>query len=106
MLDQVDEENPALISSISVWEVFMLARRGRLALRTDVYHWVRQCELSAKIRFVPVDNEVARISVQLAEPDLEDPADRIIVATALASGAAVVSKDRKIRACEAVRTVW
>lgn len=98
-------ERPVVVSSISVWELFMLVDRGRLVLRTDPTHWVRQCELSPKIRFVPVDNEIARISVQLAT-DLGDPADRLVIATALALGGAVVTKDAKIRAAQVVRTVW
>jgi len=84
----------------------MLVEKGRLAFKTDAAHWIHQCELSRKIRFVPVDNEIARISVQLPKTVHEDPADRLIVATALAMGCALVTKDAKIRSSQAVQTIW
>ena len=37
---------------------------------------------------------------------IRTPADRLIVATALVHGAAVVSKDEKIRAYRHVRSIW
>ena len=36
----------------------------------------------------------------------QDPADRIIVATAMTMGAGVVTKDQKIRNYEYVKTIW
>ena len=105
-LSTISDENPALISSISVWELYMLVARGRLTMKSDPEHWVRQCELSRKIRFIPVDNEIARISVRLPKGMPDDPADRMIVATAISLGASLVTKDAKIRASGAVETLW
>ncbi len=36
----------------------------------------------------------------------EDPADRIIVATAVTLGATLVTKDQKLRSYSGVETVW
>lgn len=69
-------------------------------------HWIRQCEQSPKIRFLPVDNEIARISTQLTEAVPQDPADRIITASAISVGATLVTKDSKIRSSQVVRTLW
>lgn len=96
---------PVGISSISVWEVFMLERKGRLALRIPARLWVEKCERLALFHFVPVDNTIARLSVELPEPLHADPADRIIVATALSLGATLVTKDRKILAYPHVKTI-
>lgn len=106
VLRGVSEEQPVFVSSISVWELFMLVQKGRLKLRMDPAHWVRQCELSSKIKFVPVDNEIARISVQLPGSPPEDPADRLIIATAVSLGALLVTRDRKIQASHSVKTIW
>jgi PIN domain nuclease of toxin-antitoxin system len=89
-------KDPIGISSISVWEVFMLERRGRLALRIPARLWVEKCERLALFHFVPVDNTIARLAVELPEPLHADPADRIIIATALSLGATLVTRDRKI----------
>lgn len=96
---------PVGISSISVWEVFMLERRGRLELRIPARLWVEKCERLALFHFVPVDNTIARLSVELPEPLHADPADRIIIATALSLGATIVTKDWKILAYPHVKTL-
>jgi len=105
-LSLVSDKEPVIVSSISVWEVYTLVAKGRLALKTDVAHWVHQCELSSKIRFLPVDNEIARISVQLPKGLPEDPADRLIIASAISLGATLITKDTKIRESGAVQTLW
>ena len=89
-------EEPVGISSISVWEVFMLEQRGRLVLRIPARVWVEKCERLALFHFLPVDNTIARIAVELPPPLHADPADRIIIATALSLGATLVTRDRKI----------
>jgi PIN domain nuclease of toxin-antitoxin system len=96
---------PVGISSISVWEVFMLERRGRLELRIPARLWVEKCERLALFHFVPVDNTIAQLAVDLPEPIHADPADRIIIATALSFGATLVTKDRKILSYPHVRTL-
>jgi len=55
---------------------------------------------------VPVDNDIARLSVQLPEYPHQDPADRMIIATALSLGARIVTKDHKFQAYTGVPTVW
>jgi PIN domain nuclease of toxin-antitoxin system len=53
-----------------------------------------------------VDNAIAIRSVRLPGPFHNDPADRIIVATALAPGAPVVSGDARILKYPHVRAIW
>jgi PIN domain nuclease of toxin-antitoxin system len=61
------------------------------------------CSLS-RVEVAPLTPEIAVASVQL---DMHpDPADRFIVATALAHGAALVTKDTKIRQLKGFKTIW
>jgi PIN domain nuclease of toxin-antitoxin system len=53
-----------------------------------------------------VDTAIALASVALPGEFHKDPADRIIVATARALGAPVISADEKIRSYPHVRSVW
>lgn len=94
------------VSSISTWEVAMLVSRSRLRLAMDVRDWVARSEALDSIHFVPVDNVIALRAIELLEPFHSDPADRLIVATALTVGAQVVSKDRKIRDYPHVEAIW
>ena len=96
---------PVGISSISAWEVLMLERRGRLELKIPASLWVEKCERLAMFHFIPVDNSIARLAVDLPGPLHSDPADRIIIATALSLGATLVTRDRKIIEYPHVKTL-
>jgi PIN domain nuclease of toxin-antitoxin system len=100
------EEDALCVSSISAWEVAMLVKRRRLELTMAVGDWLGASEALPSVRFVPVDNRIALRSVLLPEPLHNDPADRIIIATALQLGAAVVTKDDKLRRYPHVETIW
>ncbi len=94
------------ISSISAWEVAKLAACGRLKLTIDVRDWIAKCEALPFFNFIPADDAILVRSVFLPGPLPADPADRIIVATALARGIPIVTKDRKIRGYPGVRSIW
>ena len=53
-----------------------------------------------------VDNYVVVKSVNLPQPLHSDPADRIIIATAITIGAPVVTKDEKVPNYPHVKTIW
>ncbi len=97
---------PLLVSSMSVWEVAMLSERGRLALTIGVEDWVAHCETLPFLSFVPVSNRIALESVRLPGFPSPDPADRVIVATALGLGATLVTADRRIHAYSRIGTIW
>lgn len=95
-----------MVSSISAWEVALLAKRGRLELSMDVAEWVDLWEDLSFVRFVPVDNAIAVRSVHLPPEFPDDPADRIIAATALVTGVPLVTADKRLRGCPKLRVIW
>jgi len=99
-------ESGLAVSSISVWELAMLVDRRRLELTTSPASWVQACESLPFLSFVPVDNRVALRSVSLASAFHADPADRMIVATALVHNMTLVTKDERIRRHGLVPTIW
>ena len=94
------------ISAISTWEVALLASKDRLQFTMDARDWIAKSEALPFIHFVPLDNTIAIRSVRLPEPFHKDPADRIIVATAMTMGAPVVSSDARILEYPHVKTIW
>lgn len=94
------------ISSISAWEVALLVAKGRLKFSMDVTDWIAGSEKLPFFQFVPVDNRVAVKSVNLPHPLHQDPADRIIIATAMILGTPVVSKDEKLLNYPHVASIW
>lgn len=94
------------ISSISIWEICMLVRSGELGFDMDIDEWVRKLELMPEITFVPINNTIARASIFLPKLNHKDPADRIIIATALSLGCPIATKDQKIHSYKMVKSVW
>lgn len=95
-----------VISAISVWEVCMLVRSGDLTLRVDIDTWLSDILAIPFLQVIPVDAHIAKTAVFLQKWPHKDPADRIIVATALRLGVPLVTGDAKIRDYRRVRTVW
>lgn len=94
------------VSCISAWEVAMLVKAERLRLTIPVDAWLAQVELLPFFEFVPVDNRIGMRAVALDAFPHRDPADRIIVATALGVGAALVTADERIQAYRPLKTIW
>lgn len=94
------------VSSISIWEICMLVKKGRLKLTMDLDSWLQKVESLPVLSFIPVDNYIAKTSVSLDADALKDPADRIIAATALQAGLTLITGDQKIQKCGLVKTIW
>jgi len=105
-VDAAVKEKNVLVSSISVWEVALLVNKKRLKLSMDVTDWIAKSESLPFIQFIPVSNSIAVKSVNLPQPLHPDPADRIIIATALSIGAPLVTKDKKISDYAPIKTIW
>ncbi len=83
----------------------MLAARGGIELDRDPVTWIDDALRSTEIELLPLTPAVAVASARLAMPH-GDPADRLIVATALTHGAVLVTKDERIRRAGIVQTAW
>ena len=93
------------VSPASCWELAMLVEKGRLRLDRDVGTWIRDALSKPTIRVVELTPEIAVTAARL--PRFHgDPADRMIAATALTIDCGVVTKDRKLRAYQPLRTIW
>jgi PIN domain nuclease of toxin-antitoxin system len=83
------------LSPIVVWEVLMLAERGRVSLKPDATTWVRRVCQTVPFREAPLNHEVA---IQSRAIDLahRDPADRFLAATALVYDLTLVTADARL----------
>lgn len=95
-----------IISIFSVWELCMLVQKQRIELTLDTDEWIAKSEQLPFIHFVPVDKKVLVQSVFLPDYPHKDPADRIILATAMQSGATLITKDKHLQQYKHVKTVW
>lgn len=104
-LDAETGHGSIVVSAISVWELWMLVKRGRLELTTDPTAFLRATHQDPRFEIVPIDDAVCRRSVEL--PDLHaDPADRIILATGVETGSPIVSKDSRFSVYRVPPVIW
>lgn len=82
------------VSAISFWEVAMLVARGRVDLGGDTQVWRNEI-LTIGIEEISVSGETGIAAATLTSLH-GDPADRIIVATAIARQAALLTADERI----------
>lgn len=90
-----DKANELWLSSIVIWEVLVLAERGRVVLKPDAISWVRRAMQKVPFREAPVTHEVA-IQSRLVELPHRDPADRFLAATALVYELTLVTADKRL----------
>ena len=99
-----DPSNDFLVSSISLWEIALKVKRGRMDLGMPVRGFVHRLESMGNMEIVAVTTQIWLRSVEL-EWEHPDPADRVIVATADLRGVPIVTADTRIRGYHA-NVVW
>jgi PIN domain nuclease of toxin-antitoxin system len=92
------------IATITLWELAWLAQNGRIRAAVSVESFVR--ELAARVILRPETPEIAALAARLPDPFPKDPADRLIAATAMAEGLALVTADQRIRRSKLLETLW
>lgn len=85
----------AWLSPISVWELGMLAERGRVEIRGEYRDWVGRAVQAFAVNEAPLTTEVALRTLEAMLPH-RDPADRILAATAMAYDLTLVTADRRL----------
>ena len=96
LLDRSGASSSLFVSDISYWEVAVKASKGRLTFSVDVAVWLQQAEQAPGVRFQPLDRPVLLLSTRLAGAVHNDPADRILIATAQLANLPLVTADRLI----------
>jgi PIN domain nuclease of toxin-antitoxin system len=96
--------NDIAISPITFWEIAMLASRNRIRLDRPAAEWLREALTRSETVVVDLSPEIAAAAALMES--VRDPADRIIVATALHHNVPLVTKDHKITAAGLVTTIW
>ena len=83
------------LSSISLWELAVLAEKGRFVVRGGLWNWIDAARRSAPIREAPLTGEIVR-AFDRVEVSHGDPADRFLAATAAVLDLRLVTSDSKL----------
>jgi PIN domain nuclease of toxin-antitoxin system len=92
------------IADITLLELARLASEGRIDLYPGVEAFLREVE--SRFAVMPMSARACVRAMGLPSTFPKDPADRIIVGTALVEGMALITADREIRRSKVVRTIW
>ncbi|MCX7073180.1 MAG: type II toxin-antitoxin system VapC family toxin [Gammaproteobacteria bacterium] len=99
MLERIERaarKSEVLIPAIVFWEIAMLDARGRIQLSRSCIAWCEQVQARPGVSIVPLTPAISIDSTRLPGNFHSDPADRMIVATARAENAVLLSNDQKI----------
>jgi PIN domain nuclease of toxin-antitoxin system len=96
-----DQQNELWLSPISTWEVLTLHHKGRIQLRGDLSEWMAKA--TAGTKEAPITHEIAFAARQL--PLHQDPADRLIAATAMVLDLTVVTADERLLVLGNIKTL-
>lgn len=94
------------LADISLWEAAKLVELGRLQLSIPLAEFFRLA-ITPELTVLPVTPAVAeRVTALEAAGFHKDPADQLIVATALVHGLRLISDDTRIRQWGGVPLLW
>ena len=93
-MDRALASGQLAVASISFWEIAMLVRKKRLDIQMELDVW-RMELLQNGLQEIPLQGSTAIRAGQL-QAFHGDPADRMIVATALENSATLMTADKKI----------
>lgn len=101
LLGHIATADKLAVSAISCWEIACLHRRGRLELTVPLEQWMDWATTDSGVTCLPVQREIALLSANLPEHH-RDPADRMIIATAIHHGIQLASLDGAFSAYQEV----
>jgi PIN domain nuclease of toxin-antitoxin system len=101
---RASQETGIAISAITLWELAWLATHDRLKIAGTVDAFIEQIVSRTAIR--PITVKIAVLANQLPMNYPGDACDRLIGATALAEGIALITKNTRIRACKQIEAIW
>ncbi|MEQ8860355.1 MAG: type II toxin-antitoxin system VapC family toxin [Pseudomonadales bacterium] len=93
-VDSAFAESGVAVSAIAFWEIAMLRQKARLKTSLDLASWRRDL-LTAGLVELAVDGATGIEATRLEQLH-GDPADRIILATAIRNGATLLTADQRL----------
>ena len=94
------------IAAISLWEIAMLAQKRRIQIDTTCDSFLNLALQAYDIQTLPITPQIATLSTQLPKAVNQDPADRLIVATAVVENIPLITADRNLRMADIITTIW
>jgi PIN domain nuclease of toxin-antitoxin system len=98
LTEAINQGHSTFVSPITAWEVSVAGRKGRFASSLTPQRWFETLMGLPGMSLASMPPAVLIASQELPNFPTDDPADRIIAATAREYGLTVVTRDRALRA--------
>ena len=99
-----DPQNELWLSPVSVWELTILCRKGRLRVHPDIAAWVRNTISDLGLTEAPLTIEVA-LALESLRFSHGDPADQLLAATAKLFDLTLVTADEHLKRVPGLRVL-
>lgn len=92
----INSESRICISGISVWEIAMLEKKGRITFSQPINKWIEHAIELSSVKTIELSTDILLDSCYLPGEFQSDPADRMIVATSRVHNIPLITQDEKI----------
>lgn len=92
IVERIEMADALAVSAVSCWEIAWLVRSNRVQLKLEFDLWLENSLTGSGVNCLPVDRGIAVRAAKLAVHH-RDPADRLIIATAIEHKAGLLSLD-------------
>jgi PIN domain nuclease of toxin-antitoxin system len=103
---RANEEDGIIFCDISLWEIAMLKKKGRIRIDIGYQDFINLVLSSNKYIIYRITPEIAELSVNLPANINKDPADRIIAAASIINNAPLVTADENLNIATEIITIW
>ena len=105
-ISKANDEDGIIFCEISLWEIAMLMQKGRIRVELPYLEFIRLVLESNRYILHGITPEIAELSSRFDADISNDPADKIIAATAVIAQAPLVTFDKKFRKSKTIATIW
>lgn len=105
LIEKCEQKGCLACCDISLWEITMLVNKGRLDPGVDAMAFLKLVIAARKMLVLPINPEIAHISVSHPNFVHNDPADRIIAATAMHYRASLMTFDARLQKIAGLETI-
>ncbi|NLD36228.1 MAG: type II toxin-antitoxin system VapC family toxin [Desulfatiglans sp.] len=103
---EANENGGIIFCDISLWEITMLMNRNRVKVDASYKEFINLLLSSNNYVLQGIDPDIADLSTKIFNNTENDPADKLIAATAVIKKASLVTADRTMRSSSEVATIW
>lgn len=96
LIDQVRNNQGLFFSNISIWEISMLALKGKICFSVPLHEWINKLISNVKVNLIDISPEILIESCSLINYNHLDPSDRIIISSCRKIDSHLMTFDQKI----------